>query len=328
MEVRARVIIQEKGLYTINYEGTDRIAEVSGKFRYEAGSVADFPTVGDYVVASWPEDGSHSIISNVFPRKSAFVRKSAGTINEEQVVAANIDTVFICMSLNQDFNLRRMERYIAVAWDSGATPIVVLTKSDLCDNVVEKVAEAERVAVGVDIITTSSKEEDIDSLSQYLVNGKTYAFIGSSGVGKSTLINTLIGENTLRTAGIREDDDKGRHTTTHRELIALKNGAFVIDTPGMRELGLMNSEEGVETAFSDVEELISLCRFSNCTHTNEPDCAVLKAISEGGLPIDRWSSYRKLMTENLYNTNEAEYMKAKKAKFKEIAKTNKRRNKK
>ena len=325
MEVRARVIIQEKGLYTISCDGNEKIAEVSGKFRYDANEPSDFPTVGDYVVASWPEDGSHSIISGVFPRKSAFVRKVAGMTHEEQVVAANIDTVFICMSLNQDFNLRRLERYIAVAWDSGATPAIVLTKADLCQDTSEKIAEAESVSAGVDIIVTSSKEEDIDSLSQYLVSGKTYAFIGSSGVGKSTLINTLIGDSVIRTSEIREDDDKGRHTTTHRELITLQNGAFVIDTPGMREIGIMNSEDGVETVFSDIEELVSFCRFSNCTHTNEPGCEVLKAIEEGRLCVDRWNSYRKLMTENLYNTNEAEYMKAKKEKYKEIAKINKKR---
>lgn len=325
MEVRARVVIQEKGLYTISYNGNENIAEVSGKFRYDAKEPSDFPAVGDYVVASWPEDGSHSIISEVFPRRSAFVRKVAGMTHEEQVVAANIDTVFICMSLNQDFNLRRLERYIAVAWDSGATPAIVLTKADLCRDVSERKAEAESVAIGVDIIVTSAKEEDIDIISQYIVSGKTYAFIGSSGVGKSTLINTLIGDSVIRTSEIREDDDKGRHTTTHRELISLKNGAFVIDTPGMREIGIMNSEEGIEAAFSDIEELVSLCRFSNCTHTNEPGCEVLKAIEDGRLGADRWNSYRKLATENLYNTNEAEYMKAKKEKFKEIAKLNKKR---
>lgn len=325
MEVRARVIVQEKGLYTISYDGNENIAEVSGKFRYDAKELSDFPAVGDYVVASWPEDGSHSIISEVFLRRSAFVRKVAGMTHEEQVVAANIDTVFICMSLNQDFNLRRLERYIAVAWDSGATPAIVLTKADLCDDIAEKVAEVESVSVGVDIIVTSSKEEDIDSISQYIVSGKTYAFIGSSGVGKSTLINTLIGDSVIRTSEIREDDDKGRHTTTHRELVSLKNGAFVIDTPGMREIGIMNSEEGIEAAFSDIEELISLCRFSNCTHTNEPGCEVLKAIEDGRLDADRWNSYRKLATENLYNTNEADLLKAKKEKFKEIAKINKKR---
>lgn len=272
MEVRARVIIQEKGSYTISYEGRENIAEVSGKLRYETSCTVDFPAVGDYVAASWPEDGSHSVISSLFPRKSAFIRKAAGCEGEEQVVAANIDTVFICMSLNQDFNLRRLERYIALAWDSGAVPVAVLTKADLCLDLDEKITEVRRVALGVDIITTSSKEENISELRKYLISGKTYAFIGSSGVGKSTLINILMGEDMLRTSDIREDDDKGRHTTTHRELITLKNGAFVIDTPGMRELGLMNSEGGLETAFSDIDELTSLCRFSDCTHTNEPGC--------------------------------------------------------
>ena len=175
MEVRARVIVQEKGLYTISYDGNENIAEVSGKFRYDAKEPSDFPTVGDYVVASWPEDGSHSIISEVFPRRSAFVRKVAGETYEEQVVAANIDTVFICMSLNQDFNLRRLERYIAVAWDSGATPAIVLTKADLCSCVSERKAEAESVAIGVDIIVTSAKEEDIDSICLSTNNVLTYA---------------------------------------------------------------------------------------------------------------------------------------------------------
>lgn len=325
MEVRARVIIQEKGSYTISYEGRENIAEVSGKLRYETSCTVDFPAVGDYVAASWPEDGSHSVISSLFPRKSAFIRKAAGCEGEEQVVAANIDTVFICMSLNQDFNLRRLERYIALAWDSGAVPVAVLTKADLCLDLDEKITEVRRVALGVDIITTSSKEENISELRKYLISGKTYAFIGSSGVGKSTLINILMGEDMLRTSDIREDDDKGRHTTTHRELIALKNGAFVIDTPGMRELGLMNSEGGLETAFSDIDELTSLCRFSDCTHTNEPGCEVLKAIADGRLAIDRWYSYKKLMTENSYNTDKADYMEAKKEKFKEISKRNKKR---
>jgi len=326
MEIRARVIKQEKGLYTIDYDGNENIAEVSGKFRYEAVGVADFPAVGDYVVATWPEDGSHSIISSIFPRKSSFVRRAAGNNSEEQVVAANIDTVFICMSLNQDFNLRRLERYVSVAWDSGATPVIVLTKADLCEDTDEKTAEVSSVAIGVDIITTSSKDGNTAGVSGCIESGKTYAFIGSSGVGKSTLINALIGESVLRTSEIRENDDKGRHTTTHRELIRLNNGAFVIDTPGMRELGIVNSEEGVETAFSDIEELISQCRFSDCSHTNEPGCRVLSAITEGSLSADRWNSYQKLITENLYNTNESEYLKAKKAKFKEIAKINRKHN--
>lgn len=324
-EVRARVILQEKGLYTISYEGMENKAEVSGKFRYETENISDYPAVGDYVVASWPTDGSHSIISSVFPRKSVFIRKAAGTGNQEQVVAANIDTVFLCMSLNHDFNLRRLERYLTVSWDSGATPVVVLTKADLCDDVEQKIAEVSGVAAGVDIIAVSSKKEDYDSVSGYLASGKTVAFIGSSGVGKSTLINRLLGKEAIRTSEIRADDDKGRHTTTHRELISISNGAYVIDTPGMRELGLWNNEDGMGAAFADVEEIISGCRFSNCTHKSEPGCQVLSALETGMLSLERWNSYQKLMVENFYNINESDYMKAKKAKFKEIAKINKGR---
>lgn len=324
-EIRARVIIQEKGLYTISYEGETNIAEVSGRFMHEAGSVSDYPAVGDYVVATWPTDGSHSIISSVFPRKSIFVRKAAGTSRDEQVVAANIDTLFICMSLNQDFNPRRLERYIAAAWDSGAMPVVVLTKADLCDNVDARLLEISDITMGVDVLVTSSLNGDIESIAAYLKPGKTVAFVGSSGVGKSTLINNLLGEDAIKTSAIRADDDKGRHTTTHRELIELPGGAFVIDTPGMRELGLWNNEDGVEAAFGEVEAMTRECRFANCTHTNEPGCRILAALADGTLSADRWNSYLKLQVENFYNSNQDDYLDAKKAKFKEIARINKSR---
>ena len=324
-EVRARVISQEKGLYKIFYEGQENWAEVSGKYRYETTTVSDFPAVGDYVAASWPNDASRSIISNLFPRKSVFIRKAAGTDNQEQVVAANIDTVFLCMSLNNDFNIRRLERYVALSWDSGAAPVVVLTKTDLCADIEAKILEVQGIARGVDVITVSSKNNDFDAVNPYLVSGRAVAFLGSSGVGKSTLINKLIGEDIIETADIREDD-KGRHTTTHRELITLKNGACVIDTPGMRELGMWNNESGLNEVFSDIEELFLQCRFSDCTHTCEPGCAVLGALKDGTLSQDRWNSYRKLTAENKYAANESEYMQEKRMKFKEIAKTNKQRN--
>lgn len=326
MEIRARVILQEKGMYTISYEGKERYAEVSGRFRYDARMISDFPAVGDYVVATWPEDGSNSIINSLFPRKSVFIRKAAGTNKQEQVVAANVDTVFICMSLNNDFNLRRLERYLAITWESGANPVVVLTKADLCQDIEAKIKEVESISTGTDIIVVSSILNDYDAAKKYIVPGNTVAFMGSSGVGKSTLINRLIGDDYIKTSGIR-NDDKGRHTTTHRELIVLENGCSVIDTPGMRELGMWNNEAGIDSVFSDIEDLAEKCRFSDCTHTSEPGCAILLAMEDGTLDIERLQAYRKLKAENLYAVNESEYLQVKKEKFKQISKYNKKNRK-
>lgn len=323
-EIRVRVIAQEKGLYKISNGEEERLAEVSGRFRYEAQTVSDFPAVGDYCTATWSLDGSNSIITSLFPRKSCFIRKAAGNTKQEQVVAANIDTVFVCMSLNNDFSLRRLERYMAAAWDSGAVPVVVLTKSDLCDDIEKCRREVEEIAMGVDILTVSSLKGDVEAVLDYLKPGKTLAFLGSSGVGKSTLINTLTGEDRIATNGLR-NDDKGRHTTTHRELIVLENGASVIDTPGMRELGMWDNEEGIETAFSDIEELAEQCRFSDCSHSNEPGCAILKALKTGELAADRWESYQKLQVENAYAADGSRYLEAKKTRFKEISRINKHR---
>lgn len=325
-EVRARVVTQERGLYRIWDGQEERLAEVSGKYRYQAAAVSDFPAVGDYVVAAWPEDGSNAVIESLFPRKSAFIRKAAGTDIREQVVAANIDTVFVCMSLNRDFNPRRLERYAATAWDSGAQPVVVLTKADLCENAEEKILQARAAAPGVDVIRVCSLRHDFDAVLTYLQPGKTVAFLGSSGVGKSTLINTLLGEDVIPTSGIRSDD-RGRHTTTHRELISLPNGAFVIDTPGMRELGMWDSEEGIDAAFADVEPLTRQCRFANCTHQKEPGCAVREALQAGKLSEERWRSYVRLRQESAYTENAGAYLEAKRKKFKDIAKINKSRAK-
>ena len=246
-ELRARVISQEKGIYKVSSPAWVRAAAVSGKYRYEAQTPSDYPAVGDYVTVLWPDDGSSAVITALFPRKSCFMRKAAGTGNREQVVAANIDTVFICMSLNNNFNIRRLERYLSVTYDSGATPVAVLTKSDLCPNVEEKIAEVQNAASGVDVLAVSSLDGDCEAVKKYILPGRTVAFIGSSGVGKSTLINKLTGTDSIATREIGSDD-KGRHTTTHRELFTLSNGAFVIDTPGMRELGMWDSGDGIDTA--------------------------------------------------------------------------------
>ena len=317
-----RVSMQEKGQYRIIGPEGERWAKVSGKFRYESVTASDYPAVGDYVEAEFASDGA-SVIHSIMPRKSVFMRKSAGTGNTEQVVATNIDTVFLCMALNNDFNIRRMERYLTAAWDSGATPVILLTKKDLCDDLEDKIMQVESISAGVDIITTTSMEEDgIKQVEPYLVEGMTFAFVGSSGVGKSTLINKLLGEDRLETNGLR-DDDKGRHTTTHREMLVLPNGAIVIDTPGMRELGMWAAETGLSTSFADVEALASACRFRDCTHTSEPGCAVRKAIEAGELSEERLLSYKKLEAENSYSEDSQSYLASKKKKFKAISKINK-----
>lgn len=320
-EIRARVIIQERGFCKIASEYGEKWAEVSGKFRHEAGAAADFPAVGDYCLALWPEDDSKAIITMLFPRRSCFSRKAAGKDRQEQVVAANIDYAFLCMALNNDFNLRRLERYLAIAWDSGATPIVLLTKKDLCEDIEKKLHRVERVAAGVDTLMISSFDASYTEVENLLEEGKTYAFLGSSGVGKSTLINRMMGEEILATNGLR-NDDKGRHTTTHRQLISLKNGAFVIDTPGMRELGVWDNQEGISATFSDIEELERQCKFGNCSHTSEPGCAILAALAGGILDEKRWESYQKLSVENAYAADGDSYLREKNEKFKKIAKMN------
>ena len=324
--VTGRITLQEKGMYRIRTSAGEQNALVSGKFQFDAQSVSDYPAVGDYVMVSCA-DPDTAIIHQVLPRRSLFVRKAAGTSKTEQVVAANIDTVFLCMSLNNDFNLRRLERYLAVAWESGAQPVVVLTKVDLCGDLPRRQSEVESIAMGAAVLTTSAMELDgYRQIMPHITEGKTVAFVGSSGVGKSTLINRLLGEERLATDGLR-NDDKGHHTTTHRELLFLPNGAMVIDTPGMRELGMWDAASGVEQTFADIEELAARCRFRNCSHTSEPGCAVRDAIRCGELDSGRWQSYQKLKNENAYAADSESYLAAKEKKFKEISKINKQNKK-
>ena len=294
-----RVISQYKNLYKLITEAGELTAEISGKFRFEVRTMSDYPAVGDFVMIDRTEDiKGHAIIHNILTRKSVFIRKAAGTSNDEQIVASNIDTVFICMSLNNNFNIRRIERYLGIAWDSGAIPVIVLTKSDLCNDLSEKLSEIDTVAIGVDVIVTSSMSEDgYLPVKSYLGSGRTIAFIGSSGVGKSTLINRIIGENYIETNEIRSDD-RGRHTTTRREMFIIPDGGVVIDTPGMRELGIESAD--LSKTFTDIDELSAKCKFSNCTHTNEPKCAVQEAIRVGLLSEGRFESYLKLKKEAKY----------------------------
>ena len=323
-----RILSQEKGQYRLICEKGELPAELSGRLRHRTQSAADLPAVGDFVQADCGEGDGLAMIRSVLPRKSVFLRRSAGTTHTSQVVAANVDTVFLCMSLNQDFNLRRLERYLTVAWDSGARPVVVLTKADLCPDVASRLRAAESCAMGADILVVSALAEDgYDALLPYIRSGETVALIGSSGVGKSTLINRLLSEERLQTGGLRHDG-RGRHTTTRRELLLLPRGGLVIDTPGMRELGLWDAGAGLDRSFADIEALAAQCRFADCSHTGEPDCAVRAALSDGTLSRQRWLSYQKLSVENAYAADTEEYLAQKKDKFKNIAKINKLNRKK
>jgi ribosome biogenesis GTPase len=264
----------------------------------------EFPTTGDFVEIQRNETGD-SLITRTLPRKSVFTRNDLSGHAEAyvktikaQMVAANFDYVFILQSLNHDFSLRRLERYLAQAWQSGALPVVVLTKADLAGEYASFLSRAETAAAGAPIHVVSAKTgEGLSGLSGYLEKGKTIVLLGSSGVGKSSLVNALAGRDVMAVRAVREDDSKGRHTTTHRQLIVLDSGAMIIDTPGMRELGMWDASQGLCEGFADVEELIALCRFTDCKHHGEPGCAIEEAVESGRLSSGRWEGYLALKKE-------------------------------
>ena len=297
----ARVFRQDKHRFLV-HTGSDVVpAILTGSLTSRLAAVGDSVTVGDWVLVTADLNSETQSIHELLPRRSAFKRKSAGAATREQVVAANLDIVFLISGLDGDFNLRRIERYVTQAWSSGATPVILLNKADVCDDVEGRLMAASAVAPGVDVHTVSARNgTGVKEIEEYLRPGVTIALLGSSGVGKSTLLNSLMGEHRMEVGDVREDDSRGRHTTTHREMIILPSGALVIDTPGMRELQLWSSSEDLQRTFAEVSDLAAQCRFNDCSHTTEPGCAVLEALASGELDQDRYDSHLKLEKEVAY----------------------------
>jgi ribosome biogenesis GTPase len=302
--IPARVVVQQRGLYEIVTDAGELTATLAGKLAYEAEDGA-YPVTGDWVaVQPRPAEGS-ATIHHVLPRTGTFVRRASGPgAARGQVVAANIDVALLAASMNADLNARRLERYLATAWESGATPVIVLTKADMCDDADARMLEIEAVAMGVPVLPVSAVTgAGLDALRSHLAPGRTAVLLGSSGVGKSTLVNALAGSELMATQAIREDDARGRHTTTHRELVLLTSGALILDTPGMRELGLWDAGEGMSATFADIEALAAQCRFHDCSHNSEPGCAIHEALDTGMLDPARWRAYGKLQRELAFQSS-------------------------
>jgi len=324
--IPGRVTEHRRDRYIVMTQYGEVAASLKGNFYHSAGARDDFPCVGDFVSLHYNQSGD-SRISGLLPRSSKFSRAdfsghAAGYVKtiHEQVVAANFDYVFILSSLNRDFKVSRILRYLTQARASGGQPVIILTKSDLIDEIETPLAMVRHAAPDVPVHAVSAHTGNgLEWLSEYLKPGKTVVFLGMSGVGKSSLLNALMDTDVMAVSDIREDDSRGRHTTTHRQLFMLPSGAMIIDTPGMRELGLFDADEAISASFTDVEELFDQCRFSDCAHKTEPGCAVRAALSDGTLSVERWERYQAQRRENRFVDDKASYMREKEASHKSLA---------
>ncbi|MCP3690206.1 MAG: ribosome small subunit-dependent GTPase A [Gammaproteobacteria bacterium] len=300
----ARVVSVHRDSYTVTKDGQDVFAELSGNLLYSSESACDLPTTGDWVYADFFDDDSHAIIYGVIPRKTLLQRKAAGKLIDFQMIAANIDVAFIIQSLNDNFNLRRLERYLVMVNESGIEPFILLSKCDLMpQDEIDKIKHNVMAIAPHSVVTEFSNliPESVEVVAGSLKTGFTYCLLGSSGVGKTSLLNSIMGHDKFETRSVSQIQSKGRHTTTSRQLVLLKNGAMIIDTPGMRELGSMSAEDGLDGTFAEIPELAQSCRFNNCSHTGETGCAVLAAIKSGDLSGQRYENYLKLKRESEFN---------------------------
>jgi len=300
----ARVVSVHKDSYMVTNGDDEVFAELTGRLAYSANSAADLPTTGDWVYVDFYDNGTHAIIHDVVTRKTLIQRKTSGKSIDFQLIAANVDVAFIVQSVDYNFNLSRLERYLVMINESNITPIILLSKCDLKskEELNDMVGSVVNIAPDATVIPFSSENGvNIDAIKEYLLSGRTYCLLGSSGVGKTTLLNNILGDALFETKSVSKKDNKGRHTTTSRELIQLECGAMLIDTPGMRELGNMSVDGGIDETFSEIVELSKSCKFSNCMHIKEKGCAILSAINNGNLTDKRYKNYMKMKNESVFN---------------------------